>query len=466
LKSRTQSFARLRLESLEDRIQPSGLLHATAQPLAPLEGRAEIVSFGGQSAAQPPDVSFGTYVTGNTHASTAGGVTVDSSGSAYVVGSAVLDLMGGGTDKFGYIAKYQPGTTTLDPTFNGGAILYFRITFTIGGVPTTYGIDLHGVTVDTDPAQQHIDVVGVGTNAANGNRLGVMAVVDQTGMVLGAVGFGATTGTALNSLDGASGDGSGDVVATGQFFINGTANLGFVILPDGTTSVQGYYYDFTPDFTSSAGYGIASDAGANYVYVAGTVTEPGSSTLEGMAGRIDVNAMFDLTFYNVLASDITAGASGDVVFKAAAVHPTLNGQGYVAGTAPALGGGTNAVALQFDFVSDNPINTYVSADPTSSASGIAVNQTTGDVYLVGSAQDPVTSNSDVLLVHLGSSLAFVNSAELGTTDGSGDSTGTGIALDSSGNVLAVGTTAADDFPMVTGTLNGPTDGVFFSYSGL
>jgi hypothetical protein len=480
LKSFFKPPPRLRLESLEDRVQPSVLLQqpsgilasgpvqAAPQPLTPLQAQvsvAELLGGQGGGALSPQSIDYATYVTGTPHTATGEAVAVDSSDSQYVVGSVVLDLSTGGTATFGYIAKYLPHGTTFDPSFNGGAPLAFRLSFNIAGTPTTYDIDLHGVAVDTDPAQGNIDVVGSGTNTATGNQLAVFVTFDPTGTtLLGGAGFGAATGTDPNNLTGIAADGAGDVVATGQFFVNGTGNLAFAVLPDATTSVQGFFYDFSPTFTASAGNGIAIDSGVNFAYVAGTVTDPSSGALLGFAGQIDINNMLNLN-----GVTFTDQGGGNIVLNGAAVN-SGSGESYFVGTAP-NNGGTAGLVLRFTndpvtgFTFDQNASLELTDDPQNSISltGVAVDQNSGNVYLVGSALNTVSGNLNVLLGQFDDVLTqgTANTALVGA---SGTDTGAGVAVTSTGSIAVVGTTTSPDFSTDGSALNGAQDAFLMQFT--
>jgi hypothetical protein len=470
LKPRSQSSRRPRLELLEDRVQPSvlpqppavvpsGPIHLPAPAaLTPIPASAEVAQLGRQQAngARAPDVDYATYVTGTPYTATGEAVAVDSSDSQYVVGSVVLDLSGGGTATFGYIAKYLPHSTTLDPSFNGGAPLAFQLDFGSAGV---YDIDLHGVAVDNDPAQGYIDAVGSGVNTATGNQLAIFVTVGPDGTFLGGAGFGDTTGTDPNSLTGVSADGFGDVVATGSLVVSpgGPTNLAFVALPDGSTSVEGFYYDVTPDFAASAGNAIAIDSGANFAYVAGTLTDPNTGALLGFAGQIDINNGFNLT--GVIFTD---PGGGNIVLQGAAVNSGTQ-ESYFVGTAP-NNGGTAGLVLRFTndpvngFTFDQNASLELSDDPVNSISltAVAVDQNSGNVYLVGSALNTDTGNLNILAGQFDDVLTqgTANTALVGA---SGTDTGAGVAVTSTGSIAVVGTTTSPDFSTDGTALNGAQD---------
>jgi hypothetical protein len=485
LKSRSNLSPRLRLECLEDRVQPSVLAQPLSGaltsgpvqvpaplPLTPLQAQLEVAQLLGQQgtgAPAPQSIDYATYVTGSPHTATGEGVAVDSSDSQYVVGSAVLDLADGGTATFGFIAKYLPHSTTLDPAFNGGAPVTFRLNFGSAGV---YDIDLHAVTVDADPNQGNVDVVGSGTNTATGNQLAIFVTFDRTGTFVGGAGFGSTTGTDPNNLTGIAPDGMGDVVFTGTAFVSpGTAQLVFGFLPDGSTGVQAFVYDFSPDFTSSGGNGIAIDAGATFAYVTGTLTAPDSgSTKLGFAGQIPIDGQFGLSGFVFQDTDANGALIGDFVLSGTAVNNNT-GESYFVGTAAASGGGTSGVVLRFTndpvngFTFDQNASLLLTDDPQNSISltGVAVDQNTGNVYIVGSALNTDTGNLNVLVGQF-DDLLTVDTSNNALVGASGTDTGAAVAVTSTGSIAVVGTTTSPDFSTDGSTLAGAQDAFLLQFT--
>jgi hypothetical protein len=489
-KSRSQSPRRPRLEWLEGRVQPSLVSYppadvarpaplpaaVTASPVHPILGGAGQVQPGHHGGGSPaPAQDYGTYTTGTTHDATATAVTVDGSDNQYVVGKEVVDLTGGGTGVAGYVAKYLPNSTTVDPTFNMGQPALFRPTFMVGGVPTPYDFDPHAVAVDTDPAQGYIEIAGDGVNPANGNHLAVIMTVNQDGSGRAVQGWGASTaGTAPNSVEGAVADPMGDVFLTGIFSSGGHVNLALFSIPDGNDargSSAGVYNFGGP----SAGYGIAIDSAPQFAYIAGYITQASTGSQKlAFAGRADLTQIGT----PLVGTSFTAMGGGDSVFKGTALNlgpnDATHGGAYFVGTAPDPTAGGVTLGLAYRFYNDPTMMNAFTYDGTNSMAfrsgtagnsldfkAVAVDQATGLFYVVGDETDP-TGAAQVTLAQFDALLANVQAAN--PVAGNGSDHGNGVAVRANGHVSVAATTTSSAGISTDGTtLNGTSDGALIGY---
>jgi hypothetical protein len=490
-KSRLMSSFRPRLQLLEDRVQPSVVSHpladvaqatplpatVTASPIHPLlvasAGQVQLDHHG--DGSQAPAVDYGTYTTGTTHDATATAVTVDSSNNQYVVGKVVVDLMSGGTGVAGYVIKYLPNSTTIDPTFNMGQPVMYRPTFMIGGVPTPYDFDAHAVAVHKDPSFPYIEVAGDAVNPVNGNHLALIASFNQDGSRRAGAGYGAsTTGTAPNSVEGAVTDQMGDVFLAGIYSFGGHPNLTTFIIPDGAdaSGSSGGFYDFG---SPTAAYSIAIDSAPQFGYIAGYITQASTGSQKlGFAGQADFTAVGQPLggFF------FTDQGGGDIVFKGTDLNlgpnDATHGGIYFVGTAPQpmTSGVTDGLALRFyldptmmgAFTFDQNNSLAFSSGTAGNSldfKAVAVDQATGLFYVVGDETDP-TGASQVALIQLDALLATEQDVNL---VGNGSDHGNGVAVRANGHVSIAATTTSSSGISTDGTtLMGNSDGALIGYT--
>jgi hypothetical protein len=365
----------------------------------------------------------------------------------------------------GYVVKYLPNSTTVDPTFNGGMPFAFRLNFGSLGI---YDLQLRGVAVDTTPTHL-IEVVGDAHNTMTNNHLAVVITISQAGAFGAGAGFGTGTDTAPYSLDGAAADGLGDVVFTGTYTGNngsGTPsqpNFTFAFIPAGSdaSGAGGFYYYFTDAMMNPVpthGLGIAIDPAANFTYAAGTFAPAGAFT-QGLAGQIPIDGVFNLTAF--AQSDTT----GNVVLSGAAVN-NVTAVSYFSGTGP-NNGGTGGIVDTIDSTFMTATGVIITDDPTNSiqVKDVAVDQNTGNVYVDGTILDPGGSGFTCLfLACLRSDLSSGLFVAICATTPTGNTQGCGVAVTSAGNLAVVGTTFDSGFSTDSTTLAGTSDGFLLSYT--
>jgi sugar lactone lactonase YvrE len=430
-KSRRNSPARLQLEQLEARLQPSGLQHVSAGlPQAPVGQTGVVSPVAGPQAAAPPAVEYGTYVTGTPVTATGRGVAVDASDNQFVTGQ--LD---NGMTRSAYLRKYLPNGTP-DPTFT-----FVALRVSVGGV--LYDTDAHGVAVD--PTTGNVEQVGTAVDPATGNHVGFFAQYSPAGTLLNIAAYGNDLNP--NSFDSVTVDPAGDVAFTGTLSAPalGYSELAVGALPaGGSLAVLPYNLSMT---AGSAGLGIAVDSAGTTAYVAGFATPAAGGFQEGVVGRIDRNNPTALTYRPI------TNPGGNVAANAVAV----NASGvYFAATLPGI-----AAVARFDPTLATVLNEYDVADPTVTFTALTLDGA-GNVYVTGQSLNAATGNLTAQLTQFDGALNLLNTAQVG---GSGTDAGLAVAVKSTGSVVEVGTTSSADFPATDGTtLNGTTDAFLVSYN--
>jgi len=187
---------------------------------------------------------------------------------------------------------------------------------------------------------------------------------------------------------------------------------------------SGIPWDFPQDHTplNDTGTGIAVDAAGN-VYVAGTTFSwdfpQVNSKASGPTVRCSVNCVYRSTFVSKLSAD-----GGTLLYSTYIAAPT--------GQTPAEEIGS-------------PL-----------PGGIALNPTTGNVYVTGttdgenfplSGPASTAGGMDAFVVELDTNGSLVASTLIG---GSGDDAGTSIALGTDGSLYLAGTTQSSNFPTTAG----------------
>jgi hypothetical protein len=462
-KSRLQLLFRSSLEVLENRVQPSLLQASPPSQIAPalpfvadtglaiaIDGEA-----GGSQGISPfATLNEGTFVTGTSAAAQGLAVALDATGNQFVGG---LVSNGDGTED-AFIAKYLPGgarDTSFAPASPTPGLVQFHLVDASGNALPT---EVHGIAVLSTGA---IDVVGT-VSATAGDHFGLFAQFDNTG-ALQALHVLTLEGpnTGPNSFNAIALDGSDDAFVTGvlsgQTIVTGGALE--VAAFDSSGATQGNLgFDFSgqnPPFVASAGKAITVDPAHSVALVAGTLTEPGGA-VDGLMGGVDLVA-------GIIAYFAVPNPAGNAAFNGAAFAPGSITAGFFVGSATAPDGtGSVSVLASADFVAGTA-NLVTTQDTTTSFAGLVVDAS-GNLDIIGTGQNPATGTSNILVLQVApqpdGTFNVLNTVQV---PGSGNDTGAAIALDSTGNVIGVGTTTSSDFPVSDATtLNGTSDAGLFS----
>jgi hypothetical protein len=466
-KSRTRSFCRPRLEALEDRNQPSatpipGLGDVAFLP-AQVAGQLDVVvpAIDGSGPEDPPPAAnYATYVTGTTGAGTGTSVALDSTDRQYVAGSITTAF-----GVVGYIARYQPYGTSRDITFAPSSPIPGLLVFQLASATTTYDTSVNAVAVTPTG---NIDVVGgLIDEAGIHEHLAFFAQFDHTGNFLTANVLNLSQTTANpNYFTGIAVDNAGDAVTTGA--LAGNTILpggGFVIAefnPAGTLTAGGVYNLTAPPNRGTAGIGVAVNPAGTTAYIAGFISS--NPSRDGLTMSIDLTSpALPLTgFYWVDVSDVT--------FTGVALKPGTPNQEYFIDTDGVAAGRTSNDVELMDLTRPNPeLASYTDVSTTSGAASVTVDRSSGDVFVTGFEVHPISGQVTVEITHLTSSLdpAGVGVTLFGSCHATGTdqaAQGSGVAEDSQGNLIFVGTTTSDDVSTDGTTLNGRSDGFLASFS--
>ena len=395
-------------------------------------------------------VLYSTYL-GGSNSDSAYGIAVDSSGNAYVAGS---------TD------------STDFPT-------------TAGAFDATCGTG-SGCNVDAN-GNVHPDAF-----VAKLNPEGDMLVYSTYlgGKTAGAFANGIAVDTAGNAYVAGS-TASTDFPTTNPFQkALGGANATNAFVTELNTAGSALVYStYLGGSTSDTASGIAVDSSGN-AYVAGSTTSTNFPTTTGAHDTIcgtdgacnpDANGnkqpdafvtKFDLSGSKLVYSTYLGGSGADA---GSGIAVDSSGNAYVAGTTSsrdfptqnpfqaALGGGSDGFVTKLNPTGSGLIySTYLGGSSIDGALGVAVDAP-GGAYVTGqtsSSDFPIASPVQAAIIG-GNVVAFVAklsptgsalvySTYLGGSAVFGDS-GTGIAVDSSGNAFVTGITFSTDFPVTLGS---------------
>lgn len=262
---------------------------------------------------------------------------------------------------------------------------------------------------------------------------------------------------------------TGDIYVTGvtdgQVFVSRLSSD--LTTPLQTTTLGGSNWD--------EAYGIAIHPDTGDVYITGYTT---STDFPGLTGAADTTFTgYNEAFISRLSSDLTLirstflGGEGYEVGYGVALHPNT-GDVYVTGVTSStnfpniMGGADTTLTGEEAFVSRLSSNlrtiyrsTFLGGNNYDSGSAIAIHPTSGDIYVTGttgSSDFPnITGGADIILA---GSEAFVArlSGNLQTLyqstflGGSGDDSGSGIAIHPTQGIYATGHTFSNNFPGITG----------------
>jgi hypothetical protein len=425
---------------------------APAVPLQPATALASGSDCSPAGSGVTADLTLGyeTYVTGGSGAAQGRAVALDADRDQFVAG--LLTTPAGAT--LGFVAKYLP-SGVLDARYGTGGVSAFALTDTFSGA--TDLTEFHGVAVLQGGSA---DVVGTMTDPTSGNHTAFFGQVDRGGAQIVYTALTVESPNPYpNSFDSVAVDGAGNGYATGV--VSGvlqfpqTGGLGMAQFDPTGQLTSGVAYDFSGSGISVGGSGIAVDGAGSVALVAGTAIDNGTGT------RFGFDASFTVSPITIDGAYLLSGSTpGDVVLSGVAMVPGTPTSGYFAGGTSGAGG-THGYVARINELSGAVTAEYTLASSASSLSGIAV-AANGNVYVIGTDVNPATGRTNAVVQALDAALANVlASALVGGSDGSGNETGSAIALDASGNVYGVGTTTSDDVSTDGTTLNGPSDAWLF-----
>jgi hypothetical protein len=393
-------------------------------------------------------------------------IALDAAGDEFV-GGTVFD--GSGNAVAGFVAKYLPGSTTLDTSFNPGGAVPGIEAFTGGN-----GLDVRGV------ATAQGNVYAVGSLAVSATEARSYIIMFDAGANIGASWTlrWDTPAVGPNAFNAITTDAAGNIYVAGVAgnaanFPGGAGTIASFDNPLSQGSIEGWAVYFT-DGSPSANKGLAVDAGGTFALTAGSFTDATTGAVNGLDEAwalplppasptfiVDVEGPTDL---------FGGGATGNVAFTGVALVPGTVGVGYFSGVATDQAGlGNDGIVTVVDTVNTTLIGTpFVVADGTSSFNGIAVGAS-GNIYVIGTDVNQATgqTNAEVFVLQYNSgSQVFtqIDGAVVGSPTGSGAETGVAIALDANENVYGVGTSTSTDASTDGTVLNGPSDAWFFILS--
>lgn len=384
-----------------------------------------------------PSVTYATYL-GGTNDDEAYGIAVDASGNAYVTGETAS-------------TNFPVSTTAAFKTSKGGAFDAFVSKISADGKTLTYST-----------------YVG-GTNSDGGNAI----AVDSSGnaYVAGATnstsGFPVTAGVVQSGLSGGFDAFVIELNSTGSA-------LTFCTYLGGT--LDDYAFGIAVDSTGV--YVVGSTASSNFPHVSSGFQTTISGTSSGFVAKLNPAATGSPIYASYLG-----GGTGDFA-SAVAVH---SNQAYVTGATANVsgnfptknplqslcGGAVNgcsgptydAFVTVVDSAGSGLVySTFLGGTGSDQGQGIAVDGS-GNAYVTGSTTSTnFPLQSALQTTFKGTRDAFVTeinaagSAKVYSTylGGSSSQTGTGIAVDGSGNAYVTGATNSTDFPTsnATQTSNG------------
>src|SRR5262249_20830535 len=156
---------------------------------------------------------------------------------------------------------------------------------------------------------------------------------------------------------------------------------------------------------------------------------------------------------------------GDVVLSGVAMVPGTPTRGYFVGSIPDAAAGTAGYVATIDTTNGAVLADHTLGGGPSALSGVAAGAG-GNVYVIGTALNPMTGATNAVVQQLDAALATVLASVLvGGSDGSGNEAGVALALDNSGNVYGVGTSTSDDASTDGTRLAGTSDAWLFQLTG-
>ena len=387
-----------------------------------------------------PSVTYATFL-GGTGDDEAYGIAIDSSGNAYVTGqTASVDFptttgvafstFQGGTHD-GFVSKISADGKTLDySTYLGGnaddsgnaiAVDSSNNAYVTGGTRST-NFPVKGTVVQT---------------SNKGGLDAFVTEIDSTGNIT----FSTYLGGSLDDV------GHGIAVdSSGVYVVGVTHSVDFPDVSTGfQTTISGTSNGFVAKLTSSGtafGYSSYLGGGSND-YASAVAVHSNQAYVTGATQ--DLNANFPITT-GVVQSECSNTASGcGGIYDAFVTVVNSTGNGLIYST---FLGGTQ-IDLGFGIAVDGSGNAYVTGSTQSLATSFPLHNP---------LQGTFKGTQDAFVTEINAAgSALVYSTYLG---GSTTQTGTGIAVDSSGNAYVTGETNSSDFPTsgaTQTTIGGGTD---------
>jgi Beta-propeller repeat len=450
-----------------------------------------------------PVISFSTFLGGSLGAG-ADGMAVDSSGDIYLIGgtnsndfpmtsAAFQNALAGDTDAF--VSKLsEDGSHLIFSTYLGGSNSEFPHGIAVDSSGNSY---LTGETNSTDfPLVTPYQSQNLGGGSGFISKLSADGSTLVFSTYLGGNSESSSTGIAVDS--------SGETVVTGWTY---ATNFPIVNPFQGSHASDGGVYDaFVTKFSSDGSSlifstylggnsadlaeGVSLDPSGN-IYVAGMTNSSNFPTTSGAYQSTYVSNPWGSSFVSKFSPTGTSLLYSTYLpaSQTFAVAVNASGNAFLTGftgeygfpvttgafqTVEGGGSSVDAFVTEFDTTGSSLVySTYLGGNNEDYGYAIALDSA-GDAYVTGTTvslnfplEDQVESTAyagvyDAFVSEFnssGSQLLF--STYLGGgADGSGDSQGNAIAVDSSGNIYVAGSTTAPDFPVLNAmqsTLTGAGD---------
>jgi hypothetical protein len=306
----------------------------------------------------------------------------------------------------GRYANYVPTVPTIIPYWIA----------TLGGATTDYGT---GIAVDTSG---NVYVTGL-TQSSGAGSDDVLIVKYNTS---GTIQWQRTLGGAGNDLgQSIAVDTSGNVYVSGYNTSSG-AGGGDVLIAKYDTSGTIQWQRTLGGASNDYGYGIAVDASGN-VYITGYTASSGAGGQDVLIAKYDTSG-------TIQWQRTLGGASNDF---GNGIAVDGSGNVYITGITGSSGaGGFDVLIAKYDTSGAIQWQRTLGGASTDYGYGIAVDGS-GNVYVTGSTNSSGAGNNDVLIAKYDTSGAIQWQRTLG---GASTDYGTGIAVDTSGNVYVTGLT--------------------------
>jgi len=339
---------------------------------------------------------------GGASAEQGNGIAVDSSGNVYVAGRT-LSQGAGGNDLL--VAKYD----------TSGAIQWQR---SLGGANGDLGF---GIAVDSSG---NVYVVGQTLSQGAGSNDLLVAKYDTSG----AIQWQRSLGGADNDVgNGIAVDSSGNVYVVGRTLSQG-AGADDLLIAKYNTSGAIQWQRSLGGADNDIGNGIAVDSSGN-VYVVGRTDSQGAGLNDLLVAKYDTSGAIQW-------QRSLGGADFETGFGIAV---DSSGNVYVVGQTLSQGaGGNDLLVAKYDTSGAIQWQRSLGGADFDSGFGIAVDSS-GNVYVAGQTASQGAGSNDLLIAKYNTSGAIQWQRSLGGAD---SEAGSGIAVDSSGNVYVAGRTAS------------------------
>jgi Beta-propeller repeat len=373
-----------------------------------------------------PTLTFSTFLGGST-VDQATGVAADSAGEAYVTGftsstdfptsaTPLQGATGGAPDAF--VTKYNAGGTAfVFSTYLGGSGLDQGNGIAVN--KTTGDVFVTGFTLSSDFPTVN-PLAGQGPPPAGAGNGFVAKIAANGSALLFSTYLGGNGGATGNGI---AVDGAGDTYVTGQ-----TASTNFPAVAAFQPALASTSLCCNAFVTKIKGDGSAITYSS---YLGGEANDFGSAIAVDPTGN----------------AYLTGGTTSAKFNTKAPIQPSLGGTG-----------ATNAFVAEVSFTASPApaaslvYSTYLGGSASDQGTGIAVDAS-GNAYVAGRATSPDFPLKNPLQAPDNGGDAFVakvaaggGSLDFSTPFGGGGDIGTGIALDSTGNIYITGATSAQVFP--------------------